>query len=512
MMSGRLHRVCLCGAVLAAVFVVPVLADEGSSATGSTDNTARLEAMLEAQQKKIEALEQQVVAAQQQDVDRSRVEQMKQQIREVLSEQEFRESLMASTVQAGYDKGFYIRSSDEKFTMKINGLFQFRWTYYGSQKDNRYLAPGYRKSARAGFDWSRLRLAFSGNVYSKDLTYYMEFDSSQSNGLNTRVIYAWLNYRFVDEFQMKFGTFRPASTRADVGSTSQFQLVEYPTMNAVFGGGIGTGVRAWGQLFGKRVEYYVDAMNSWGSSTTQTITNDEDYYTNGHDTSPAIWARVVWHALTGACSNGSPAVNQHFDTLSDIDHHTEPALDFGMHYGFKDDQYDGSLRIPYPRRTFFRQGGFGLTDSEGLQINQFGVDAAFKWQGFSITGEYALRILDVRDGQGPPYTPLFQLTGDDSTNVQHGGYVQAGYFLPIPGLENKIEAVARVGGVSTLSGGQEGTWDYGGGLNYFIQGNKVKLQADVTKVSEVPISNSSYSLANVNDDALIWRLQLQVAF
>ena len=58
----------------------------------------------------------------------------------------------------------------------------------------------------------------------------------------------------------------------------------------------------------------------------------------------------------------------------------------------------------------------------------------------------------------------------------------------------------------------EGTWDYGGGLNYYIQGHKVKIQTDVTKVSEVPISNSQYSLANVNDDALIWRVQLQVAF
>ena len=35
--------------------------------------------------------------------------------------------------------------------------------------------------------------------------------------------------------------------------------------------------------------------------------------------------------------------------------------------------------------------------------------------------------------------PLFLMTGDDSTNAQHGGYLQAGYLLPIPGFERKIE-------------------------------------------------------------------------
>jgi hypothetical protein len=90
--------------------------------------------------------------------------------------------------------------------------------------------------------------------------------------------------------------------------------------------------------------------------------------------------------------------------------------------------------------------------------------------------------------------------------------VQLGYFLPIPGLEKKLEVAARAGGISALANGQEGTWEYGAGLNYYIQGHNVKLQTDVNKVTEVPVTSSSNSLANVNDDALIWRVQLQLAF
>jgi hypothetical protein len=222
--------------------------------------------------------------------------------------------------------------------------------------------------------------------------------------------------------------------------------------------------------------------------------------------------RTVWHALPGECQSAADDPYNHFTCPADLEYHTSPALDFGFHYAFTQEEYASTMRIPFPRRSFFRDGGFGLTSGDGLQINQFGWDAGFKFMGFSATGEYVIRIQDVIAGSHPPFAPLYQLTGDGSTNVQHGAYVQCGYFLPIPGVEKKLEAVTRIGGLSTLAGEQEGTWEYTGGLNYYIQGNKVKLQTDVTKVSEVPISSSSYGLANVNDDALIWRVQLQVAF
>ena len=102
--------------------------------------------------------------------------------------------------------------------------------------------------------------------------------------------------------------------------------------------------------------------------------------------------------------------------------------------------------------------------------------------------------------------------GSRSTVAQQGGYIQAGYLLPIPGFERKLEVVGRIGGISAVSGGQEGTWDYGGGLNYYIEGNRVKLQADVTQMTEAPFSSPNYGVANVNDNVLLFRVQLQVAF
>lgn len=323
-MSKRIRRHCAFVLLAAGLLTAPLRAETPASADvqgGNDKKIARLEALLEAQQNKIEALEQQVAAAQQADMNAARVEQMKQQIREVLSEQEFRESLMPSTVQAGYDSGFYIKSSDDKFLMKFNGQMQFRYTYYGTRRENRYLSPGLHRQDRSGFDIARLNLDISGHAYSKDLTYFFEISAPTiGNGLNATLSYAWVNYRIVDEFQVKAGLFRVASMRANFASNAKFQFVEEPTADAVFGLNDGLGVEVWGQLFNKNVEYWVQVINVLDRPNAQSITTDEARFTSGHDNAPAIVARVVWHALHGECTGMTtpPDAPSRFDSLCDM--------------------------------------------------------------------------------------------------------------------------------------------------------------------------------------------------
>jgi hypothetical protein len=505
-MSGRQVSLWLLATLVGGLAISVAAADEPTPQ--QTEQLARMQAVLEAQQAKISGLEQQLASAARADMDAARLDEMKQQIREVLSEQQFRESLMPSVVQAGYDKGFFIKSSDDKFKMKFNGQFQFRYTYYQAQKRNQYLSPGLERHDRSGFDFARARLRISGNAYTKDLTYLMEFDMSSPGAYDSTLLYGWFNYRFMDEFQMKAGIFRLASTRADFGSTSTMQFPEYPMTNAIFGMNRGTGLRLWGKLLKGRGEYYLDIVNSLWSATTQTITTDEQQLASGHDNNPAILFRTVWAILEGTTQY--PEGDKDLTAPSDMEIHTTPALNAGFHYAYTSDYNDGTVRVPFPRRDW--PGGFGLTTSQGLQFHQFGLDAGFKYEGFSLTGEYIVRIQDVTAADHAPFAPLFLATGDSSTNAAQGAYVQAGYFLPIPGWERKFELVTRIGGTSAIANGQEGQWDYAGGFNYYIDGHRIKLQTDVTKVTEAPISYPTYSLANVNDSALIWRVQLQVAF
>lgn len=468
----------------------------------------RLEARIATQQQQLEALQERLASLRSDDTtDQQRAAAMREQIRSILHEKEFRDSLLPSSLQAGYRDGFYIGSADENFELKVNGSLQFRWTHYGTRSDNRYRAPGQQRNDRTGFDLQRTRVGLSGHAYSKDLTYNITLRSDAADRYDTVLHYAWLNYRFADEFQIRTGVFRLASTRAQMTSDRNFQGIDRPMSDAVFGLGIGAGVRFWGRVLDKRLDWYLDVVNSLGSPRSRTITPDPAE----HDNNPAIVAKVIWHALSPDGADGA----KEFATESDLKFHEQPALDVGMHYAFDDDHGDRrGLRIPFPQTDPGPgAGGFGLTNTNGLQINQFGWDAAFKWRGFSVVGEYILRIVDPRAAGGDlPWTNWWLLTGDESTTAQHGAYVQVGYFLPIAGLEKQIEAYARVGGISTLASEREGTWEYAGGLNYFVRGHKVKLTTEVTKISEVPISSVNSSLATVNDDALIWRVQMVVAF
>ena len=507
-MMRRRSQAMVLATAMALFGIAPAWAGDpsASGAQPGDMDMARLESLLHAQQAQIEVLQSRLAAAEVQDEDAGRVEAMKQQIREVLSEQEFRESLMPSMMQAGYDDGFFIKSSDDNFLMKLNGLLQFRWSHYGTRADNRYLNPFLQRNDRTGFDLTRLRLKFSGHAYTPDLTYKIELEADGPDGYDAVLRQAWVDYAFCEAFHVRSGLFRAASTRSNLRDDGALQFVDRPVFDAVYGAGFSVGVRFWGQLFDKRLEYYLDVMNSLGSgedfATGRTITPDPAEL----DGNPALLFRAVWHAL------GDDPTSDFVDE-ADLACHESPALDFGFHYAFNEDESDAlTTRIPFPINRRFLQGGFGLTNTNGLQINEFGFDAAFKYMGFSATSEYVVRIVDPRRAGRRPFAPWWLLTRQGDTTAQHGAYAQLGYLLPIPGLENKIEAVARVGGVSTLANGRECTWEYGAGLNYYIDGNNVKLQTDVIKVTEAPTTSQYTGLANVNDDVLLWRVQLQVAF
>lgn len=489
-----------------------VTAQAPATMPADNEHVAALEELLAEQGERLAALQQQIAAVQRAAED-GRSDVLKDQIRAVLAEPDFRTGLVPSTLQAGYDRGFFIRSSDDRFSIRFNARLQFRWTHYGVGSRGRGTLRRVRRSDRTGFDLSRVYFTVSGHAYDPNLTYGVIFDGSEYVGYDFGILHAWVNYRFADEFQIMTGVIRVSGTRANV-DTGTMQLVETPIMEEAYTFHRGLGVRLWGKLrSGEPVEgqYRLDILNSLGTPNTRTIVTDEELFARGHDSNPALVFRTIWSLLGRQCQFPEDQLD-YAGATCDLAYHTAPALNIGGHYAFKEDRHDGTLRIPVARRGPFQGGGFAPASSEGLQLHQVGADAGFLFRGFSATAEYVLRLIDVRRAARPPLAPLFLLSGEDSTTVQHAAYVQCGYFLPIPGLERKIELAGRVGWMHVATGGSNTGWEYAGGLNYYIRGHRVKLQTDVTRITEAPFAFSTNSLANVNDDALIWRVQLQLAF
>ncbi len=436
--------------------------------------------------------------------DDLRDEIVRAQLREILADPEFGGKLAAPGASAGYDGGFYIRSADNQFTLKLCGQLAARYTYANIGHRNRDLRPRMERDDRSGFDLPRARLAISGTIFDERLTYFMETTLDSSEDYDWRVLIEYVNYRFADELQVQMGTFKLASVPSFMRATTNMSFTDLSTYTYAHLLGYGTGFRVWGRTLDDHLEYFLDIANSFTGQRNRTITTDPAEL----DGNPAIVARLNWYVL-----GDQPKTD--FTLESDLPNHESPAWKLGMHYGFNDDEGDRrtlTLFAPTRDSIFDSRGGFEAVRSTGLQIHQFGWDTHFKYRGWSLLGEYTLRIVDPRRAGRSPFAPWWLLAGEDSTTVQHGAYVQTGYLLPIPGLENKIELLARVGGMAAVAEGHEGVWEYAAGVNYYIHSNSMKLQADVTKVYEAPIRSAGASLPNVNDDALIWRVQLTTSF
>ena len=80
-------------------------------------------------------------------------------------------------LEAGYEKGFYLRTPDEDtFSLYINGLLQFDYRYFDYDSD--------QDPAKDGFDIRRARLTFSGNVTRYlDYRFYYQFEGAAGRRL-----------------------------------------------------------------------------------------------------------------------------------------------------------------------------------------------------------------------------------------------------------------------------------------------------------------------------------------
>src|SRR5512139_3708847 len=75
---------------------------------------------------------------------------------------------------AGYDKGFFLRTEDEDFLLKINGRVKFRFETEVFD-DLREDEDGNPLENEFHFSVPRVRVSFGGHAFTDDLTYKLQF-------------------------------------------------------------------------------------------------------------------------------------------------------------------------------------------------------------------------------------------------------------------------------------------------------------------------------------------------
>jgi len=414
-----------------------------------------------------------------------------------------RQSLDTS-LTAGYDNQFFIKTTDDQFYLGIDGLLQFRHTYSQSDDGERVLTregqpaaggDGVDPSASAA-ELERARLIFSGHVM-KDVKYKIQLEMDDDNENSVNVLDYMVAYSVMPEFGVKFGQYKGAFGRQFNVDPGKLMMVDRSLADAVFNIGRSTGVELFGAcpLGDTQMHYRLGAYNGLRDAGSRPFADN--------DNNPAAAARFVV-PLMGATPKD-------FDDESDLQGHANPVAQAGVSFAYANAGSENN----FPDGTddnfmVLARGDNGLSNgfiADG-EVSMVGADIAVKSNGLSVIldGYYQRANLDSPATAAGQFGPV--RTGIDELQMNNLGWnLQSGIFV----IPEKFELVSRVGGICI--DGANNCYEYAGGWNYYLYGQDLKLSMDLTYIDDLPIVSSSSNYDGVQNNALFMiRTQLQFQF
>ena len=153
-------------------------------------------------------------------------------VADVLADADTRSTLQGSNVTSGYDKGFFIGSTDGNWKLKINYQLQVRWSFNDAgDQGNAY-----------GFEVRRNKLKLSGNVVDPSWGYKLsivtnrqtvQFSGTNQNA-NVFLEDAYISKKMDNGWYFKIGQMKAPFLREELVSSSQQLAVDRSMVNNAF--------------------------------------------------------------------------------------------------------------------------------------------------------------------------------------------------------------------------------------------------------------------------------------
>ncbi len=156
-----------------------------------------------------------------------------------------------------YDLGFKLVTADERFSLRIWGAIQFRYTYL--DYDQRVSG---NESDYSNFYMRRARLWFGGNAFDPRFIYYMHIQLEPTSLVNLHDM--WLEYTFGDLLILGVGRNKVAYGLETVNSGFALQFVERSVFSGETDIDIGRGPIYPGGGTG-RFSFYAEADNGFAT-------------------------------------------------------------------------------------------------------------------------------------------------------------------------------------------------------------------------------------------------------
>jgi len=395
----------------------------------------------------------------------------------VITEEDYKEVTKTKPFNYQLGKGATFTTQDEKFQLTLGGRMQFRYTY------NDFDTINGTKSNKSEWDAKRIRLIAQGYAYTKDLTYKLEFDprvlANASPGNSKGLIESYMNYRLIDEAQIKVGQMKTPFARQELTSDGALQFVDRSIVVDAFKPSYDIGAMLNGKIADGLVYYYAGVFNGSGQTTLRGA---------GAANDNMFAARIAVNPL------GDMAYSE-----ADLDGSVKPLLSIGANYFMTTLNKTGAvldnINSNYAASSGWLGKGLGggkFATNDKIDIDSYGVDLAFKWMGLSLQGEYLLGEAES------------QRTATKNHLMARGFYAQAGYMI----IPKTLEVAVRYSYFDPNdSVANDHITEQIGAISYYFNKHNLKIQGDVGNIH----TQSSANPTKPTDD-MQYRLQAQIIF
>jgi hypothetical protein len=349
---------------------------------------------------------------------------------------------------SGYDAGFFVRSADDRFELKLGARVQGRFEAESSDPGG-----GLDRDNATAFSIARARLTLRGHALSPDIRFKLQADFGQGD-VELKDFY--VDYRATGGVVIRAGQTKRPFSRQQISSSARLEMVDRAITNGGFDAGRDIGVMVHNDYQrSPEIEWAVGVFNGRGdgaafSGSVDPMTGEVtgDFSNVPGDVQPAVVARV------GLNRGG-------------IRGYSEPDLE------------GGPLRLAIAASLLAGFDGDGGDDGRV----QGQVDGILKTGGLSVSA--AVYVASAQDGTGFA----------DQAYSAVGAHLQGGYMI-----SERLEPVVRYALVAP--DGSDASHEIAAGLGLYRFKHNFKWQ------SEVALLGPTGGIA----DGVAARSQLQLSF
>jgi hypothetical protein len=397
---------------------------------------------------------------------------------------------------AGWSEGnFKLQSADGSFSMVPELQLQFRYIF--NYRDDTTVATtddefdNGSSDITKGFEVARAKLGFSGNAFSKDLTYNIRFvtgsayegttffsdspASSNSGGLQLEN--AYVQYQFADNMAVKMGQWKDNVYHEENVEDVNQLAVDRSLVNELIGGG---------------VTDYVQGVALVYNDKNMPLRGEVAFH-DGIDTGNTSFTNVGGGSTDPDFNNGK--TNFGFSGRAE----------YALMGGFKDYATMTTAAMwgnKAAQDLLVLGGGFDWTQSGSTDALFFTFDA--QWEPVNVAG------LAVYGGFLGLYTSGADTVTGDEDFLDWGFLVQAGYML-----NEKWEIFGRVdytGLDSDRDLPEDEIWEITVGANYYWHGQGAKFTIDANFLPNGSPGNvPTLGYLPGSDTSIVVRAQVQLA-